>query len=566
MTFQPNTGNLPEPPAGVQGFSPDQMSSMSNSGQLPPPPKGVKGYTAQELQDMGVQPTVDNKGLNTARGSLGESATTREQTFINNGKTWTPPADTGMQGFAEGVGQSEIETVQNVGGLVQKGLQKGGGFLQRLFGMKPTLESASQFPGAWDIYNKESQAGKVTASLSEAQTPSQKFGKVVGTVAPYLIPGLGGAEGAIDTTIAATELPGLVKTALSVGSKAALEGTTAGGIALGQTADPKQALTTALTFGLLKGTTSAIGTGLKAMGVPEHLYSTVFKTASRDMLDELKSGGIANLQKTNPDLFKQFVDNGIIKTAKDGSYTVDETLAKQALDRGLKGSIKNMSNVVVKNTLQNEADAQSIASNYKGTVSIPGADKLKNVLTTVSEDYKDVGQGEISNKAKALADAVSGGDVNAKQALDLRRFLDGMRYKSSYNPDVKLSTTAENFKYWSDAVRGKLNAIPGMGNVMKDYSFNIDALNSLAKTAASRGNQQLVNMLDVLVFEGGIQEGAPGLGAGMSIFRKALTTPGAATRIGSAIERSGASTGKGMATKALISEATRANASNQEQP
>lgn len=429
-----------------------------------------------------------------------------------------------MKNLSTGVAKGEVNTLQNIGDVIAK-----------------PLASAMGDKG---------QVGVPQQDLTP-QGGEQTTGYWAEQLGEFLLPGgaVTDSEKAID---ASSKLPGLAKTALKAGTEA----TAAGGVSLAQTKDPTQALETAGTFGVLKGTTGLIGQGLKAIGLPEHLYSTVFKTASSDMLKELKSGGIANVQKTNPTLFKQFVDSGVVKVGADGTYKVDDTVAKQALDKGLKGSIKNMANTVVKGSLQNESDAQAIAAKTTTPVTITGADKLSKVLQTVQQDYENVGQGEISAKAGKYIEALQNGNgsVDAKTGLGLRRFLDGMRSQASYNPQAKLATTGTNFKYWSDAVRGQINKIPGMEPVMKDYKFNIDALTSLAKTAATRGNQQLVSMLDAIIFDGGIQEGSPGLGAAMGITRKMLTTPGGATRLGSAIQNSGTQSKIGAFIKGGLSK------------
>lgn len=466
--------------------------------------------------------TPDKVDSNQAATSLGQS-----NSLLGN-------IISGAKNIATGVAKSELGTITGLGTLA--------------------AEAGSMIPGKMgEFFAGGAQLGKETMAspVIQPQGTGEQVGKTATDIAQFLAPV--GAVGKIEKGIGAlSKVGGLIKTGL----KAGVEAFTGGGVSLAQTADPKQALTTALTFGALKGTTGAIGMGLKAMGIPEHLYSTIFKTSARDMLDELKTGGLATLQKENPSVFKQFVDEGIIKSGADGAITLNESLAKQALDRGLRGSVSNMANVLVKGTLKNESKAQIIAKTTTAPVVVPSADKLIKVLQTVATDYENVGQGEIAQKAQGFVDTLgkSGGQVDAPTALSLRRFLDSMRAQSSYNPQVKLSTTGQNFKYWSNVVRGQVNKIPGMAPLMKDYTFNIEALTSLAKTAATRGNQAVVNMLDVLIFEGGLQGGTPGIGAGMSIFRKAITTPWGATKTGSAIEKAGTMSKTGALIKGTLGE------------
>ena len=442
--------------------------------------------------------------------------------------------------FAQGVAKSEIGTVQGASEIGED---------IATAATKPLLGDAANAPQATQQFNQAAD------QFTQPQGGAETAGYWTGQLAQFLAPtdAIKGMEAGVD----ASKIPTLAK----VGVKAATEAGVGGGISAAQSPDNKVQAgeTGAATFGLLKGASGLAGSAVKAMGLPEHLYSTVFKTASGDMLNELKSGGISQLQKANPALFKQFADEGIIKTAADGSFSVDETLAKQALDRGLKGSVKSMAGAIVKGTLESESKAQAIAKSAP-PIAVAGADKLTNVLTTVKDAYENVGQGEISKRAGQFIDALksNGGEIDASTGLKLRRFLDGMRTKASYNPQATLSTSAENFKYWSDSLRGQINKIPGMKPVMNDYQFNIEAMNALAKTAARRGNNAVLNIMDTLIFEGGIQEGSPGLGAAMGAARRIATSPIGATNLGSAIEKSGTLTKKGAFLKGATTQGVNA--------
>lgn len=520
-------------------LSPDQLNAMTGAGNtMPTQPTNTSGQPdwLNAMVNSGLQP-------NESAAVLGHSTNLLAQQIQQTGTSGNPIKD-----FALGLGNSTLSPLLRVGGAVETGLdQTLGRGINAITGHGFTPTNSGQ--QAFD-----------TADYLDKSTPTTlagTAGKAVGTVAPFVAGA--GPIGAAEAGIEGTALPMAAKIAAKAGTEAAF----GGAVGLAQTGDPKSAALNAALFGATKGVTGTIGAAAKAIGLPEHLYSTIFKTTSNDMLDQLKGSGIQALSKDNPEMFQKLVDAGIIKGVSDGNYTVDETLAKQALDKGLKGSIENMSNVLVKDTLQNELSARTIAQNYDKPIAIAGADKLASLFKEVAADYQNVGQGEIAQKALGYAQelenpslksgiASGAGEVNAEDALGMRRFLDGMRARSSYNPQVKLSTTGENFKYWSDKVRGAVNAIPGMQSVMKDYSFNIDALSALAKTAAQKGNTQLVNMLDILIFEGGLTGGIPGLGASMSLGRKGIQTAAGATGLGSAIQNSGSLSKLGAGLKGAI--------------
>lgn len=524
------------------------MTSMGNGVQPQDvPTNALSEEQLDAMMGMGLPP-------NQAATVSGHATNLLAQQIQQTGTSGNPIKD-----FALGVGNSVLSPLLRVGGAVETGLdQTLGRGINAItgHGFTPT-NSGQQAFGAANYLDK-----------STPTTLAGTAGKVVGTIAPYVAGA--GPVGAAEAGIEGTALPTAAKIVAKVGTEAAF----GGGVGLAQTGDPKSAALNAALFGATKGVTGTIGAAAKAIGLPEHLYSTIFKTTSSDMLDQLKGNGIQNLSQESPELFQKLTDAGIIKGTAEGGYTVNETLAKQALDKGLKGSVDNMANVLVKSTLENELNARTIATNYGKPVTIAGADKLASLFKEVAADYQNVGQGEIAQKALGYAQelenpslkngvATAVGEVNAEDALGMRRFLDGMRARSSYNPQVKLSTTGENFKYWSDKVRSAVNAIPGMENVMKDYSFNIDALTSLAKTAASKGNAQLVNMLDILIFEGGLTGGIPGLGASMSLGRKGLQTAAGATTLGSAIQNSGTLSKFGAGLKGFLSSVL--NLGNQSQ-
>ncbi len=453
-------------------------------------------------------------------------------------------------------------------------------------------------------------------SASDALKPSnpeQQFGLNAEQMAEYFIPATKAAKAEQAVNVITKGLGTFTGSIARVGLKSAIQGASAGVQKFAQTGDLKQAGETAAAVAGFRGGTAVIGEGARALHLPERLYSTLFKNSSKDMLAELKSGFFDTLQQTDPPKFQSFVDKGLIKVGTDGKAIVNDTLAEQALDRGLRGSIRNMANTVIEGTLSSEAKVQSIVENYKGTVSLPEK-QFVGVLKSIAEDYHDVGFGEISKEASRLANELetgvasppitdssrllpqgaiqlpaggtSGiqvseaaripiqepggkfaraftsevrnikgqpqssfreipspasaapqiakatplnqGIVSAQTALDIRRLLDKVRIATSFDkPASKLSLGQSNLKTLADAVRARVNAIPGMGETMKDYSFYIDALESLAKEAARRGNNQAISLIDSLFLSGafGGNNPIPGLTAGM--FRKLiLSGPG----------------------------------------
>lgn len=388
-------------------------------------------------------------------------------------------------GFAKGA-------LSTIGGITKLGKSVATG-LGNLVGIKESK-----------VLNSSSELNKLD-TLTTPQNTAESIGKNIEQLAEFFIPAgkTARAEEAVNLIAKGIKNP-LLASATKVVGKAGVQGLSGGVVTLAQTGDIKEAGKTAATAGLFRGTMATIGEGARALKIPERMYSTIFKNSSQDMINELKSGGIENLRQTNPSKYEDFVKQGIIKTDETGNPIVNTTLAEQALDKGLRGSIKSMANEVVDGTLTSENNVRNIARNYTGTIDL-SEPQIKNVLNKIGTDYEDVGFGEISNSAKELARQIesTGGKVSAETAVDVRRLLDKVRVSTSFDkPASALSQTQGNLKTLSDVVRKRVNDIPGMGKVMNDYSFYIDALETLANEAKRRGNNQVIGLIDAAFLSG----------------------------------------------------------------
>lgn len=321
-------------------------------------------------------------------------------------------ADVGL-GVVKGVGETAL--------TLGTGLQN--------IGQSVTGESSGL--SVLDSKTEENIAAKKTL---QANTPEEAVGKGAERVVEFFVPGALGVKAPATANFL---------------TKALVEGLGTSAVSTAQSGSFEDGLKT----GLLAGGISAVGGGAKAglnyFGVPEKLYNTIFKSNAPSMVQELRSEGIKNLQKTNPDQFASLVKDGVVKVSKDGTTQVNESLAKQALDRGLKGSIENMSNGVVMNLLTNEQKAQKIAKTSRAAIKTPEK-QFANVFGEIAQDYENVGFGDTAQRAKELSSVFATGKVTPKDALDARRLLDGLRIRSSFVPDTKLSTSQENLKFLAD--------------------------------------------------------------------------------------------------------------------
>ena len=433
-------------------------------------------------------------------------------------------------GFAKGVGS----TVKGFGTLGQTILdQTAGRVVNAVQGKGFVPTGAGDTGPASDLYRKGTELEQKASEMLKPKNTAQNIGYSTEKIIELFAPAskIAKAEKGIDLLIQGS---GFLNRTGRVLAKTAISGVTSGGTAAAQTGSFKEGAKASVISGAIRGTLATIGEGSRALKIPEKLYSTIFKNSAKDMISELKAGGIQTLQKTNPEKYKELVKKGIIKIDNTGSPIVNDTLAEQALDRGLRGSVKAMADEVVEGALKSEDEVQTIAKNYAGRVSLKEP-QFQNVFKKIASEYEDVGFGEIADEAKNLANILkdSGGDVSAEEAVQIKRFLDRVRIATSFDkPVVNLSTSQGNLKTLADAVRGRVNAIPGMGETMKNYSFYLDSLEALAREAARRGNNQVISMIDSLFLSGAYAGNNPAPGITLGLIRKLLASPRGATSLG----------------------------------
>jgi hypothetical protein len=223
---------------------------------------------------------------------------------------------------------------------------------------------------------------------------------------------------------------------------------------------------------------------------------------------------------------------------------VNPTLAKEALDRGLKGSIENQAKYSIGKTYELETTAQKIAATYRQPLKIPNKQNYINLLKDFRGEFEKQGQGFLgqeTTKATSLINTLSktkGNTISATNALDLRRFLDSMRNTSSFRMNANLSMKQGAYKNAANLLRTTLaKEVPGMAPTMNDYRFYIEAIDSLVTEAVKRNNRQLIGSMDTLLGAGGLAMGQPAIGVGLVTARKMATTPTALTYGAQALQK-----------------------------
>ena len=321
-------------------------------------------------------------------------------------------------------------------------------------------------------------------------------------------------------------------------------------------------LTGILWGGVMGAAIPVVGAALRGLGglvakLPEKLYSQVFKKADDDIAALLKTGALQNLQKTNPQRFQQLVEKGIIRTTESGAIDINPALAREALDKGLRGTSEGMARYAYTKQLELESTVRDLVKGQK--FSIPNKRGYISLLNGIKNEFSKIGAGFFSDRAGQAKQLITGlqktkgNKISAEVGLRLRRFLDDMRNTSSFRENVNLSQKQEAFKVAANKLRFELaNQIPGIKESMNDYRIFIETFNSIVEDAVRRGNRRLLGLTDILLGGGGMATGAPGVGLGVAAAVRGFQQPWALTNLGTGIER-----GLVGPTRSLFGQVTR---------
>jgi len=272
---------------------------------------------------------------------------------------------------------------------------------------------------------------------------------------------------------------------------------------------------------------------LTAIGkvLPEKLMSQIFQRSKDDFTKLLRTETFADLQRTKPELFSQYVQQGIIKLGKNKTVEVNPTLAQEVLERGLSGSSESMTKYSFLKQFQTESEIRNTLQGIKKALPLPEKNAYINLLTDLKKEFSKQGLGFFSERVKEASGLINklttikGKVIEPMDALKLRRFLDGMRNTGSFRLNPNLSAKQEAYKMAADGLRSKLAQIPEIAKSMNEYRIWIEAVDSLITHAVKTGNKRLLNLTDIIVGGGGMAGGFPGTGIGAATLIRLFQTP-----------------------------------------
>lgn len=404
-----------------------------------------------------------------------------------------PQPDRGVLGMAtdvaQGFGAGAAKTVFHGGDLIRRGL-----------GMDRIIDQPD-----------------VQAAMTPPDTTSGRVGFGAEQLGEFLIP-LGVGPNLVKRFAEGSRLAGFglksVGEAAEFGAKTAVQ---TGG-------DWEQVITAAL----LGSTTPVLSEAFRAAGgalfksLPSKLYNQVFKLAEKEIAASWKGAS--------------------------RGQTIKPTLAEEVIERGLRGSPRNMGIYVNRKIDSYEAELQS---HLKGKlIRLPGKDffvgLLDDVATTFGGRFARKGR-EAARLAHRLK-ATPARDVKATDALRLKRLLDDVRTMSSFRADARLGPRQDEFKGAADFVRKVLKRRDtSVTNLLNEERVFINARSDLVSDYARRRNAKLLTWSDILIGGGSTMTGVPGIGIGVMGLVRGMQQPFFLTGIGQSLFRLGRAVPAGTA-------------------
>jgi len=254
-------------------------------------------------------------------------------------------------------------------------------------------------------------------------------------------------------------------------------------------------------------------TGRGVEAVPRKLYNQIFKAADKDLQVQWS------------------------REAMGQSY--NKTLAEEYLNRGIMGTNKGMFTYSAKKLAESEQKIKDrlILSNPIIKISTK---KYIPLLETIEKEYSGTtftGTAAQARRYKRILER-SKNQISTKDALAMRRFLDGMRNTSSFKLDPKLSKKQEDYKIATNQLRRRIaNRNPKIAKLLEDESVFIRGMESIIDDAVKRRNSKLLNFTDIVVGGGGMATGFVGGGIGAAAAIRGFQRPGFLTTFGQGLQK-----------------------------
>ena len=407
----------------------------------------------------------------------------------------------GIEFVSDEQGQKGFDRLSGAASGAASTVFHGGDLIRRALGMERVIDRP-----------------EVQAGISPPDTPEGRQGFAVEQLGEFLVP-FGGQANAARY---AARLPKWAQRLARMTGEAA----EFGGKAAAQTGGDAEAVMTAT---LLGGVSPAVAPFFQGVGklftrvLPERLYTQVFKVAEDDWRQAIQS------------------------QARGG--TVDPTLAREVLERGLFGSSRNMAVYAVKKLSDLEGKVQGLVKQtgpggvvVRPKIDLPKKQDFINLLKMLEDEF---GKGFFAERAKDAMQLrtsfqrIGGTQVLAEDALKVKRFLDRMRNTTSFRLDPRLSAKQDELRTAANLVRSTLKQDEKFAKLMDEERIFIEALDSIVDDAVKRQNRRLLGLTDIMLGGGGLATGWGVAGFGAMGAARAFQNPFTLTGLGQGLFRIG---------------------------
>lgn len=325
-----------------------------------------------------------------------------------------------------------------------------------------------------------------TPEILEATNTAQKIGMGAEQIGEFLIP-FGAGVKAASLASKATKIPFVASKPGQLLARSIGEGTEIAAKAAAQKGEAEGFVQNFLIGAAIPPVSAALSGIGKAITVklPERLYKQVFKVSKDDL--ELNVRTLAKGKK------------------------IDPTLAKEVLDRGLFGSSQNMGVYSAKKLMELESKVQEVAKNDKILFKVPRKNDYITLLNSIKDEFSKRFGTKYARQADQFVKSIQKGNgyIPKKESLELKRFFDGLRNRSSFRLDPTLSGKQDELKEAADIIRRTLRKDKEFAGLMDEERVFIEALDSILEDWAKRGNRKLLNLTDVILGGGGLAAGGP---------------------------------------------------------
>lgn len=289
--------------------------------------------------------------------------------------------------------------------------------------------------------------------------------------------------------------------------------------------------------------------GIQTLEPQQAATAALFSVASTPVVRLAERAGQAVYRHLPERLYHQIFrlsrdDLALLARTRAAGLPENPTLAREVMERGVRGNLTNMTTFVLRQLQRLEPQVQAVTRRMgvQGKIKITQKAHFIDLLRSIERRFGKRFFHETGEEAAALRQAMEqsqGNWIPATIALRTKRFLDGMRTRSAFRMDTRLSGTQEELKIAADLMRTTLRGDRRFAALMNEERIYMEALDQLLDEAVRKSNVRLLNLTDVILGGGGLASGFPGTGLGAMAAVRGFQQPVSLTTLGTALNATG---------------------------